>query len=250
MPSLVTLLLYILAGAVLGSLLLLTGIPAAPLLGAILGAGLLSISGQLDVASWPLGTKTVLGIGIGTVIGTGINRETLGELQLLWKPALLITFTLLITGILLGILISRFLGVDIRVALLGAAPGGTIGMSLVGAEFGVVAAVVALAFGLAAASFFPAIVMGIFYKQMNKEGAIAGMLVGISLMVYYMLKFKFNFFGGGSADDYWFGISPEGFGSVAMVVNFVISYIVMKFTSPTPEKIKKIVDNIRIPEHE
>ena len=115
---------------------------------------------------------------------------------------------------------------------------------------GFVAAVVALAFGLAAASFFPAIVMGIFYKQMNKEGAIAGMLVGIGLMVYYMLKFKFNFFGGGSADDYWFGISPEGFGSVAMVVNFVISYIVMKFTSPTPEKIKKIVDNIRIPEHE
>ena len=115
---------------------------------------------------------------------------------------------------------------------------------------GFVAAVVALAFGLAAASFFPAIVMGIFYKQMNKEGAIAGMLVGISLMVYYMLKFKFNFFGGGSTDDYWFGISPEGFGSVAMVVNFVISYIVMKFTSPTPEKIKKIVDKIRIPEHE
>ncbi len=115
---------------------------------------------------------------------------------------------------------------------------------------GFVAAVVALAFGLAAASFFPAIVMGIFYKQMNKEGAIAGMLVGISLMVYYMLKFKFNFFGGGSADDYWFGISPEGFGSVAMVLNFVISYIVMKFTSPTPEKIKKIVDNIRIPEYE
>ena len=115
---------------------------------------------------------------------------------------------------------------------------------------GFVAAVVALAFGLAASSFFPAIVMGIFYKQMNKEGAIAGMLVGISLMVYYMLKFKFNFFGGGSADDYWFGISPEGFGSVAMFVNFVISYIVMKFTSPTPEKIKKIVDNIRIPEHE
>ncbi|MAU31414.1 MAG: cation acetate symporter [Flavobacteriaceae bacterium] len=115
---------------------------------------------------------------------------------------------------------------------------------------GFVAAVVALAFGLAAASFFPAIVMGIFYKQMNKEGAIVGMLSGISLMIFYMLKFKFNFFGGGSADDYWFGISPEGFGSVAMVVNFIISYIVMKFTSPTPEEIKKIVDNIRIPEHE
>ena len=115
---------------------------------------------------------------------------------------------------------------------------------------GFVAAVVALAFGLAAASFFPAIILGIFYKKMNRQGAISGMIVGISLMLFYMLKFKFNFFGGGSADDYWFGISPEGFGSVAMVVNFVISYIVMKFTSPTPEKIKKIVDNIRIPEHE
>ena len=73
MPSLVNLLIYILAGAALGSIMLLTGIPAAPLLGGILGAGMLSISGQLDIAAWPLGTKTVLGIGIGTVIGTGIN---------------------------------------------------------------------------------------------------------------------------------------------------------------------------------
>ena len=144
MPSFVTLLLYLLAGAALGSLMLLTGIPAAPLLGAILGAGLLSISGQIEVASWPLGTKTVLGIAIGTVIGTGINRETLGELQLLWKPALAITFILLITGILVGLLIHRFLGVDKIVALLGAAPGGTIGMTLVGAEYGVGAAVAAL----------------------------------------------------------------------------------------------------------
>ncbi len=115
---------------------------------------------------------------------------------------------------------------------------------------GFVAAVVALAFGLAAASFFPAIVMGIFYKKMNKEGAIAGMLSGIGLMIFYMLKFKFDFFGGGSVDDYWFGISPEGFGSIAMIINFIISFIVMKFTSPTPEKIKTIVDNIRIPEYE
>ena len=66
MSSLLNLLLYILGGAALGSLMLLTGIPAAPLLGAILGAGLLSISGQLEIAAWPLGTKTVLGIGIGT----------------------------------------------------------------------------------------------------------------------------------------------------------------------------------------
>tara|TARA_B100000902_G_scaffold5055_1_gene6496 strand:- start:216 stop:1889 length:1674 start_codon:yes stop_codon:yes gene_type:complete len=115
---------------------------------------------------------------------------------------------------------------------------------------GFVAAVVALAFGLAAASFFPAIVMGIFYKKMNREGAIAGMLAGIGLMLFYMLKFKFDFFGGGDVEDYWFGISPEGFGAVAMLLNFIVSFLVMNFTSPTPEKIKDIVDNIRTPEYE
>ncbi len=170
MNSLVTLLLYILGGAALGSLMLVTGIPAGPLLGSILGAGLLSISGQLEIANWPLGTKTVLGIGIGTVIGTGINRETLGELQSLWKPALVITFTLLIAGILVGLLISRFLGVEKIVALLGAAPGGTIGMSLVGAEFGVGAAVAALhAVRLITVLFLiPTIV-----KFLAQEGSIA-----------------------------------------------------------------------------
>ncbi len=144
MSTSLSLLIYIITGVAFGSLMLLTGIPAAPLLGAMIGAGLLSISGQIEVAAWPLGTKTALGIGIGTVIGTGINRETLGELKMLWQPALLISFTLLITGILVGLLISRFFGVDKIVALLGSAPGGTIGMSLVGAEFGVGAAVAAL----------------------------------------------------------------------------------------------------------
>ena len=115
---------------------------------------------------------------------------------------------------------------------------------------GFVAAVVALAFGLAAASFFPAIVMGIFYKKMNREGAIAGMLAGIGLMLFYMMKFKFDFFGGGSVEDYWFGISPEGFGTVAMLFNFIVSFIVMKLTPATPDKIKEIVDNIRTPEYE
>ena len=114
-----------------------------------------------------------------------------------------------------------------------------------------VAAVVALAFGLAAASIFPAIILGIFFRRVNKEGAISGMLVGISVMLFYMMKFKLGWLGDiPPKSEWWFGISPEGFGSVAMIVNFVISYIVMKFTSPTPEKIKKIVDNIRIPEHE
>jgi len=91
-----------------------------------------------------LGTKTILGIGIGTVIGTGINKNTLGELQNLWKPALIITFSLLLTGLLISILLIKFLGIDPRVAILGSAPGGTIGMSLIGAEFGVGAAVAAL----------------------------------------------------------------------------------------------------------
>ena len=144
MPSLLTLIIYLLGGTALGLFMLITGIPAAPLAGAIIGAGLLSISGQIDIASWPPGTKTALGIGVGTVIGTGITRETLGELQTLWKPALLITISLVITGCLLGLLSIRVLGVDPIVALLGAAPGGTIGMSLVGAEFGVGAAVAAL----------------------------------------------------------------------------------------------------------
>ena len=118
---------------------------------------------------------------------------------------------------------------------------------------GFVAAVVALAFGLAAASFFPAIVLGIFYKKMNKEGAIAGMVVGISLMLFYMLKFKFGIFDGGKEavaglpKDWWLGISPEGFGSIAMLVNFAVSILVMKFTPPPPQHVQEIVEDIRIP---
>ena len=118
---------------------------------------------------------------------------------------------------------------------------------------GFVAAVVALAFGLAAASIFPAIIMGIFNKKMNKEGAITGMVVGISLMLFYMLKFKFGVFDGGKAavaglkTQWWFGISPEGFGSIAMLINFVVSFIVNRFTTPVPEVVQEIVENIRIP---
>jgi len=118
---------------------------------------------------------------------------------------------------------------------------------------GFVAAVVALAFGLAAASFFPAIVLGIFYKRMNKEGAIAGMVVGIVLMLFYMVKFKFGIFDGGKnavdslKPDWWFGISPEGFGTVAMFVNFAVAIIVSNFTSPPPKEVQDLVDNIRIP---
>ena len=118
---------------------------------------------------------------------------------------------------------------------------------------GFVAAVVALAFGLAAASFFPAIILGIFYKRMNKEGAVTGMIVGLLLMLYYMLKFKFGMFDGGKdavaglTKDWWFGISPEGFGTVAMVVNVIISLVVCHMTSPPPQEVQDIVEDIRIP---
>lgn len=118
---------------------------------------------------------------------------------------------------------------------------------------GFVAAVVALAFGLAAASFFPAIVLGIFDKRMNKEGAIAGMIVGLSLMLFYMLKFKFGIFDGGKtavsglSSSWWFGISPEGFGTVAMIVNFAISVVISRMTPAPPENVQEIVENIRIP---
>jgi cation/acetate symporter len=110
-----------------------------------------------------------------------------------------------------------------------------------------VAATVALAFGLAAASFFPAIVLGIFSKRMNKEGAILGMVVGILAMLFYMMKFKFDWFGGGTKEDWWFGISPEGFGTVAMIANFIVSLIVSKFTPAPPKEVIEIVTNIRIP---
>lgn len=118
---------------------------------------------------------------------------------------------------------------------------------------GFVAAVVALAFGLAAASFFPAIILGIFYKKMNKEGAVSGMIVGMALMIFYMLKFKFGIFDGGKEAvagleaSWWFGISPEGFGTIAMLVNFIVAIAVNMFTPEPPQEVQDIVENIRIP---
>ncbi len=112
---------------------------------------------------------------------------------------------------------------------------------------GFVAATVALAFGLAAASFFPAIILGIFDKRMNKEGAISGMVVGITLMLFYMMKYKLGLFGAGTPEDWWFGISPEGFGTIAMIVNVVVSIVVSRMTADVPEDVQEIVENIRFP---
>ncbi|CAK22468.1 Uncharacterized AbrB family conserved membrane protein [Synechococcus sp. WH 7803] len=144
LTSLLTLLVYLLAGTVFGLLALKTGLPAAPLAGALIGAAVVSMSGRVEVAEWPSGTRTALQIGIGTVIGTGLTRASLDQLQNLWRPAVLITVTLVLTGIAIGLWTSRLLGVDPLITLLGAAPGGISGMSLVGADYGVGAAVAAL----------------------------------------------------------------------------------------------------------
>jgi cation/acetate symporter len=112
---------------------------------------------------------------------------------------------------------------------------------------GFVAEVVALAFGLAASSFFPAIILGIFDKKMNKEGAIAGMLTGIIFTALYILYFKPQLGGIGLPEDYLFGISPEGIGTIGMIINFIVSLIVSRLTKPTPEKIKALVESIRYP---
>lgn len=112
---------------------------------------------------------------------------------------------------------------------------------------GFVAATVALAFGLAAASFFPAILLGIFDKKMNREGAVTGMVVGIVLMLFYMIKYKLGGFGGGGEEDWWFGISPEGFGAIAMIVNLVISIVISRVTANPPEDIQEMVEEIRYP---
>ena len=112
---------------------------------------------------------------------------------------------------------------------------------------GFVAQVVAFAFGLAASSFFPVILMGIFSKRMNKEGAIAGMITGLTFTASYIVYFKFIDPSINSAENWWFGISPEGIGTLGMVFNFLISFLVSRVTTPPPQEIKDMVDDIRIP---
>lgn len=114
---------------------------------------------------------------------------------------------------------------------------------------GFVAATVALAFGLAAASFFPAIILGIFDKRMNKEGAVSGMVVGITLMFMYMSIYKLGWFVSETppTSSWWFGISPEGFGTIAMIVNLVVSIVVSRLTPAPPPDIQELVEEIRVP---
>lgn len=112
---------------------------------------------------------------------------------------------------------------------------------------GFVAQVVAFAFGLAASSFFPAIIMGIFYKQMNSKGAVSGMLAGILFTAAYIIYFKFVNPAANVPDNWWFGISPEGIGTLGMLVNFVVAFAVYKATGPAPAEIQQMVEDIRYP---
>ena len=112
---------------------------------------------------------------------------------------------------------------------------------------GFVAQVVAFAFGLAASSFFPVILMGIFSKRMNKEGAIAGMIIGLTFTASYIIYFKFINPSINSAENWWVGISPEGIGTLGMFLNFLIASMVSRVTAPPPQDIKDMVDDIRIP---
>jgi cation/acetate symporter len=112
---------------------------------------------------------------------------------------------------------------------------------------GYVAAIVAFAFGLAASSFFPTLVMGIFSKKMNKEGAIAGMISGITFTAGYIIYFKFISPEMNVPANWFFGISPEGIGLVGMLVNFGVAALVLKLTAETPVEIQEMVDNIRNP---
>ncbi len=109
---------------------------------------------------------------------------------------------------------------------------------------GFVAQVVAFAFGLAASTFFPAIILGIFSRRTNREGVIAGMLTGLLFTSAYIIYFKFL---GGTKDGWWMGISPEGIGTLGMFLNFAVALTVSRFTPAPPEEIQRLITSIRVP---
>ncbi|GAB5408270.1 MAG: cation acetate symporter [Balneolaceae bacterium] len=112
---------------------------------------------------------------------------------------------------------------------------------------GFVAQVVAIAFGLAAASFFPAIILGIFYKKMNREGAIAGMIAGLLFTLAYIIFFKILFPELNTPENWWFGISPEGIGTLGMIVNLLVSLAIGMIYPEPPQEVQEMVESIRYP---
>jgi len=127
------------------------------------------------------------------------------------------------------------------------------GAVLVAGYFGInppgfVAEVVAIAFGLAAASFFPAIILGIFYKKMNLQGAIAGMIAGLLFTLAYVVFFKIAFPEYNTPEYWWFGISPEGIGTLGMLLNLTVSFAVGMIFPEPPEEVQNMVEEIRYPQ--
>ncbi len=112
---------------------------------------------------------------------------------------------------------------------------------------GFVAEVVALAFGLAAASFFPAIILGIFTRRMNTAGAVCGMIAGIGFTAAYIAWFKLLHPELNTADHWWLGISPEGIGMIGMLINFAVALTVSQVTPPPPAHVQRLVEDIRVP---
>lgn len=112
---------------------------------------------------------------------------------------------------------------------------------------GFVAQVVAIAFGLAAASFFPAIILGIFYKKMNREGAVAGMIAGLLFTLAYIVFFKIAYPELNTPENWWFGISPEGIGTLGMLVNLAVSLAIGMIYPEPPQEVQEMVENIRYP---
>jgi len=110
-----------------------------------------------------------------------------------------------------------------------------------------VAQVVAFAFGLAAASFFPAIILGIFDKRANMQGAVSGMVVGIVFTAGYIIYFKFVNPAANTAENWLFGVSPEGIGFIGMILNIIVTYAISHMTAPPPAEIQDLVDHIRVP---
>jgi len=126
----------------------------------------------------------------------------------------------------------------------------SLGSLIIATYFGInppsefVAKTVAFAFGLAASSFFPTLLMGIFSKKMGRSGALTGMVCGIAFTLSYIIYFQF---GGGTKQQYLFGITPEGIGTIGMIINFIVSFIVNLFTSNAPEKVQSMVEDIHSP---
>ncbi|MEM7147446.1 MAG: sodium:solute symporter family protein, partial [Verrucomicrobiota bacterium] len=110
-----------------------------------------------------------------------------------------------------------------------------------------VAAVVAFAFGLAASSFFPAIVLGIFSKRTTMAGAVTGMILGIVFTGSYIVYFKFINPAANVSENWWFGISPEGIGTLGMLLNFAVTIVISRFTKAPPPEIGELVESVRLP---